>query len=105
MPSPPARLFWGGGLFFISGPAVIAAATTTSQATAADFPDRPLRLVVPFPPGAGTDATARIVAQKLGELLHQTVVVDNVAGANGPIGMNPPPQTAPHGSTPGGAAP
>ena len=41
---------------------------------------------MPFPPGAGTDATARIVAETLGEVLHQTVIVDNVAGANGLLG-------------------
>src|SRR5258708_33074605 len=86
---------------FLAGSAAMAA----GSAFAADFPNRSLKLVVPFPPGAGTDATARIVAQKLGELLHQTVGVDNVAGANGLIGMNAVAKAAPNGYTLGVAAP
>ena len=74
-------------------------------AFAAGFPDRALKLVVPFPPGAGTDATARIVAQKLGEILQQTVVVDNIAGANGLIGMKAVAKAPPDGYTLGVAVP
>lgn len=73
------------------------AAMISSTARAANFPDRPVKMVVPFPPGAGTDATARIVAQKLGELLHQTIVVDNVAGANGLVGTKAVAHAAPDG--------
>lgn len=50
------------------------------------YPERPVRIVVPFAPGAGTDAMGRLVAQKLGEILGGTFVVDNRAGASGAIG-------------------
>jgi len=52
----------------------------------AQFPDKPVRLIVPFPPGGGTDALGRILAAKLGELWKQQVIVENRAGAQGNIG-------------------
>ncbi len=52
------------------------------------FPTRPLKLMIPFVPGGGTDIVGRAVAQKLGSALGQTVVVENRAGANGTIGAN-----------------
>jgi tripartite-type tricarboxylate transporter receptor subunit TctC len=51
-----------------------------------NFPERPIRIVVPFAPGAGTDAMGRLVAQKLGEVMGATVVVENRTGASGAIG-------------------
>jgi tripartite-type tricarboxylate transporter receptor subunit TctC len=50
------------------------------------YPDRPIHLVVPFPPGAGTDAVARLVARKLAESMPATIVVENRPGASGAIG-------------------
>lgn len=55
-------------------------------ATAQDFPSRPIRWIVPYFAGTAPDATARIVAEALTEVLHQPVVIDNKAGASGNIG-------------------
>lgn len=63
------------------------------------FPERPIRLIVPFAPGGGTDTTARIVAQGLTERLGQPVAVENRAGAGGAIGMAAAAQAAADGYT------
>lgn len=52
----------------------------------AEFPDHPLKIIVPYPPGGTTDLLARAIAPRLGERLHQTVIVENRAGAGGVIG-------------------
>src|SRR5688572_11803890 len=65
----------------------------------AQFPDRPVRFIVPFPPGGGTDALARILAAKLGESWGQQVIVDNRAGAQGNIGTAAGAKAAPDGYT------
>ena len=61
-------------------------AMTAGTAAATDYPTRPVRIIVGFPPGGATDLVARIIAPKLGEALKQQVIVDNRAGANGTIG-------------------
>ncbi|MFA4913897.1 MAG: tripartite tricarboxylate transporter substrate-binding protein, partial [Burkholderiaceae bacterium] len=53
---------------------------------AADWPDRPIRMIVPYPPGGATDVAARLYAQHMGDYLKQTVVVENKAGAGGEVG-------------------
>jgi tripartite-type tricarboxylate transporter receptor subunit TctC len=55
-------------------------------AAAQTWPTRPVTMVVPFPPGGGTDVLGRIVAQKMSEILRQQVIVENVGGAGGMIG-------------------
>ena len=64
-----------------------------------DFPSKPLRLIVPFPAGGGSDIVGRILAQKLGELSGRQVVVDNRAGAGGSIGTEAAVKSAPDGYT------
>ena len=63
----------------------------------AAFPTKPIRLIVPFPPGGGTDILSRLVAQKLTESAKWTVVADNRAGAGGTIGITEAAKAAPTG--------
>src|SRR5437867_4160475 len=61
-------------------------AAPAASAQPATWPDRPIRLVVPFTPGSSSEIVARIVAQKLGERLKAQVVIDNRVGASGNLG-------------------
>jgi hypothetical protein len=65
---------------------VLAIATTGISATAQDYPNKPIRIVVPYSPGGGTDAVARMMAQRLSVTLGQSVVVENRPGASANIG-------------------
>lgn len=68
-------------------------------ARAQAFPSRPIRMVVPFPPGGPTDSFARLYADALGKALGQTIVVENKAGASGAIGSLDVKNSAPDGYT------
>ena len=81
--------------------AVFASALHAAQSAdpAANYPNKPIRLIVPFAPGAGSDTTARTIAQKLSEKWGHQVVVDNRAGAGGAIGVDHTAKANPDGYT------
>jgi len=78
--------------------AATVANTAMAQGTG-NYPDKPLRLIVPFPPGGGNDILARTVGQRLVEVLGQQVVVDNRGGAGGAIGATLAANAPPDGYT------
>lgn len=80
----------------LAAPALHAA---QSADPAANYPNKPIRLIVPFAPGAGTDLTARTIALKLSEKWGQQVVVDNRTGAGGAIGVDHTAKANPDGYT------
>lgn len=77
------------------GASLLAGATTAQ----AEFPDRPIRFIVPWPAGGGSDATARIVAKALQARLGQPIVIENKTGAAGNIGTQAVAEAAPDGYT------
>ena len=83
----------------IAALALLAVATPAGSAAAQDWPTRPITLVVPFTAGGGIDVSARIQAQQMGELLGQSIVVDNVGAAAGTIGTQRVAKAAPDGYT------
>ena len=82
----------GCGLLFAAG---LAAPLANAQ----QYPTRPLRMIVPYPPGASVDFTARLMGQRLGEALKQPVVIDNRGGAGGVIAAELAARAAPDGYT------
>ena len=83
--------------------AIVLAAANATQAAATDpaatWPARPIRLIVPFPPGGATDANARAIAKEMENALGQPLVIDNRGGANSIIGCETLAKSAPDGYT------
>jgi tripartite-type tricarboxylate transporter receptor subunit TctC len=89
MPKIPSRWMFAAALLL----------ALTPLALAADYPDRPVRLIIPFPPGGSNDVVGRLVAQQLTAKLGQQVYVDNRGGAGGTIGTEACAAAAPDGYT------
>jgi len=90
----PLVRFIGAGIL-----AVLVAAHAQAQPQADAFPNRPVKLIVPFPPGGPTDLMARVFGQKLSERWGQPVVIENRAGGNSAIGAQQTAKSLPHGYT------
>ncbi len=83
----------------VIGLSSVTAFGAAAQAAGADYPARPVRWIVPFPPGASNDITARLFAQKMSESMGQQFVIDNRPGAGGSIGAQLAAEAAPDGYT------
>ena len=74
-------------------------ACTTMAAAQADYPNRPVRLIIPFPPGGSNDVVGRMIGDQLGKQLGKQVIIDNRAGAGGVIGTELASHATPDGDT------
>ena len=90
------RRRWGG---MNAGFVALALLAIPSQGSAQGFPEKPIRLVIPSPPGGGTDTLARLIANKLSETLKWQILPDNRPGAGGNLGMDIAAKAAPDGYT------
>jgi len=79
--------------------AVIFLCLSVAASPAAEYPDKPVRIIVPSAPGGGTDTTMRIISPKLGDVLGQRIVLDNRPGQSGNIGVEIASRAAPDGYT------
>jgi tripartite-type tricarboxylate transporter receptor subunit TctC len=90
------RLQRSAAVAFAAAAVMLAPMAARAQA---DYPNKPVKLIIGFAPGGSTDIIGRLIAQKLGERLGQTVVVENRAGAGGTIGADLTAKSAPDGYT------
>src|SRR5438105_10912327 len=79
--------------------ALVALLALSGAASAQDYPNRPIRIIVPFPPGGNGDSVARLLAQEMTKTLGQPVLVENKGGAGGSIGGDVVAKAAPDGYT------
>jgi tripartite-type tricarboxylate transporter receptor subunit TctC len=86
-------------LILLGGFLAVAATVMTPAMAQSDYPSRPVKFVVPFPAGGGIDVTARIAAQRIGELLGQQIVVQNQGGAGGALATDAVVKSDPDGYT------
>src|SRR5215469_10556337 len=79
----------------------VAALAAVSPIAAAQiiYPTRPITIIVPFPPGGGADAVARVMTERMRSYLGQPVIIENVAGASGSIGLGRVARATPDGYT------
>jgi tripartite-type tricarboxylate transporter receptor subunit TctC len=86
---------------FVAGIVWVMAALAgpVAPSAAQDYPTKPIRMIVPFPPGGGTDLLSRVVTNKLSESLKQAIVIENKPGAGGNIGVDLAAKSAPDGYT------
>jgi tripartite-type tricarboxylate transporter receptor subunit TctC len=84
---------------FLKVAVLLAGIVISAVAQAQAWPTKPVRFIVPFPPGGATDISARMIGQKLGEMWGQTVVIENRGGAGGGVGATEAARAAPDGYT------
>ena len=90
------KRFMFGSVVLVASLATIVTPAALAQAF---HPTKPVRLIVPFPPGGATDALARLMGEKLGERWKQPVIIENKAGANTTLGTDVVAKSAPDGHT------
>ncbi|MBM3359429.1 MAG: tripartite tricarboxylate transporter substrate binding protein [Betaproteobacteria bacterium] len=84
---------------WVCGAVMLVSAVMAAEIFAQSYPSRPVRMVIPYPAGGGTDITARPIAHRLGEVLGQQFIVENRGGGNGMIGADVVAKSAPDGHT------
>ena len=86
-------------LIAASALAALSAALPQAALAQSDYPSKPIKIIVPFPPGGTSDVMGRMVADPLSKILGQPVVIENVGGAGGVIGTERGSKAAPDGYT------
>ena len=94
---PPG--WWRGALRWMAIAMFAPALLVTQASFAQQYPAKPIRIIIPFPPGGATDISGRYIAQRLGDAFGQQVVPDNRPGANGTIGLELAAKAPPDGHT------